>query len=1097
MFSTGNEIIMNTKTKITLSTLAAALLAMTVENHASASTNPFDGGIRPASGQWLSAVPGGFIPNVGQAPDAALKFVLRDRGVSAYFTGHGFALWNGHTTTTLLDGRAVRSPVAPRWQLVGAKSVEPVGGETFPHTVSFFRGNDPAKWRANVPAYRDLRYREVLQGVDLRVESREHGFEYTFHVEPHAKPELRFRYDGITGLEKSLTGDLIVRTATGHFTESRPVSFQFINDVKHEVASSFDLISSNEYRIVVGSYDERHELVIDPVLDWSTFLGGSQSDLIRDVKVGPDGHLVVIGDTLSTDLPDGGAGFSTGPVAAEDAFVAKVTADGTQLIWLGYLAGSMSDIPGFKGLALDGAGHVYVAGRTESPNFPVTTGAVLAGASDVFVSKIASDGSALLFSTLLGGANHDWGWGIALDAAANVLLTGFTLSADFPALNAFDATFGGARDVFVTKLNPAGAVLWSSFLGGADEERPAAIRAAANGDVVIFGDTSSSDFPVTAGAFDTTLGGANDAFVTRIQSDGSQILWSTFLGGSANENDLATQAGAWFLSWGRGDMQVDNAGNILVGGQTFSADFPVTLGAFDTALAGTSDAYIAKLAPTGSLLWASYLGGSGSGASGVREEIAWGITVNPWDEIFVVGRTDAASFPVTSAAFQTSYRGGAQDGFLTQLSADGAALLYSSFLGGAYDEVALGAHYDSGNLFVAGWSLSGDYPITAGAGHTGCVSCPNNADGYVMKFLDAFIAHDGFESGNYSGGIGWSGNWAASGDVSILTSSGPHSGSRHVRLRRGTGLLSRTANVSTGSTTLKLGFWSKVHSFEGAEHANVRVSANGGSLTTVLTLASAQGDNVYHYYEIDLTSFLPATQIQIAFDAAMSASNDQWYLDDIRLTGTSEPVPPVANAGVDQTVTDTDNSGMEDVTLNGSASFDPDGGGIVSYEWKEGATVLGATASINPSLPVGVHTITLTVTDDEGATASDDVQITVNAPPPPPANPLHSGDLDGSSANSGKNWKATVVITMHDGNHAPVANATVSIQWSGGASGSSSPVTDANGRCTVISGNISKQSLSATLTITSVTHATLTYSAAANHDPDGDSNGTSITVNKP
>jgi len=1086
---------MNTKTKITFSMLIATFLAMTVGTHASASTSPFDGGIRPEAGQWLSAIPSGFVPNVGQGPVAAVKFVLRDRGVSAYFTEHGFTLWNGQTTTTTQDGCEVKIPDAPRWQLVGAQPVEPVGGDTFPHTVSFFRGNDPTKWHANVPAYRNLSYPEILKGVELRVESREQGFEYTLHLEPHAKPELRFRYDEITGLEKSRTGDLIVRTATGHFTESRPVSFQFINGVKHEVASSFEILSSNEYRIVVGDYDARHELVIDPVLDWSTLLGGSQGDVLRDVKAGPDGQLVIIGETLSTDLPGTGAGFSTGAAGAEDAFVAKLTADGTQLIWLGYLGGSTSDIPGFKGLALDGAGNVYVAGRTASTDFPVTTGAVLAGGSDAFVSKIASDGSALLFSTLLGGANQDWGWGIEVDPAANVLLAGFTLSADFPTLNAFDASLGGARDVFVTKLNPAGAVLWSTYLGGVDEERPAAIRAAANGDVLIFGDTSSTDFPVTAGAFDTALGGANDAFVTRIQSDGAQILWSTFLGGSANENDLATQAGAWFLSWGRGDLQVDNAGNILVGGQTFSADFPVTAGAFDTALAGTSDAYIAKLAPTGSLLWASYLGGSGSGASGVREEIAWGIAVNPWDEIFVVGRTDAASFPVTSTAFQTSYRGGAQDGFLTQLSGDGATLLYSSFLGGASDEVALGVSYASGNLFVAGWSLSGNYPFTAGAGQTGCVSCPNYADGYVMKFLDAFIAQDGFESGHYSGGSGWAGDWTASGDAGILTSAGPHSGTRHVRLRRGTGLLSRIVGIPVGTTSLKLGFWSKVHSFEGTEHANVRASSNGGSLTTILTLTSSLpfNDNVYHYYEIDLTGFLPATQIQVTFDANMGDMSDNWYLDDIRLTGTQGNIPPVANAGADQTVTDTDGNGTESVVLHGTASFDPDGS-IATYEWKQGAIVLGNTASLNWNAPVGANIYILTVTDNEGATSTDTVQVIVNAPPPP-ANPLHVGDLDGTSASSGKkNWAATVVVITHDGNHNPVPGATVSISWSGGVTASA--VSDANGRCT-FTRTLSNSSPNTTLTITSVSHPTLIYSVGANHDPDLDSNGTRITVNRP
>jgi hypothetical protein len=290
-----------------------------------------------------------------------------------------------------------------------------------------------------------------------------------------------------------------------------------------------------------------------------------------------------------------------------------------------------------------------------------------------------------------------------------------------------------------------------------------------------------------------------------------------------------------------------------------------------------------------------------------------------------------------------------------------------------------------------------------------------------------------------------------------------------------------------------LGFWAKVNSFEGSDHAEVNVSADGGSFVNVASFTAAQSDGKYHYYEIDLTSLLPATQLQVVFDAGMDSVNDSWFVDDIRLTGTSAPVPPVANAGPDQTVTDTDNSGAETVTLNGSASFDPDGGAIVSYEWTEGATVLGSGVSINTSLAVGAHTITLTVTDDENATASDTVVITVTAPS---ANSSHCGDLDGSAANQGsQKWKATVTMTIHDASENPVAGATVSIQWSTGATGTAT--TGANGQGTFTLSNLSKQTPSVTLTIMSVTHATLTYAAGANHDPDGDSNGTSITVPKP
>lgn len=1011
---------MKTALTVILATLASALLGAATP--LSASEAPAQSrGARPAQLQpiqvaRLSAIPQGFIPNVGQWPNEFVRFGLRDSGASAFFTDQGFVLWNGQTTTTTHDGVALELPVAPRWRLIGAKPVEPVGGEKFAHTVSYFRGNDPAKWRAKVPAYRDLRYPGILNGVELRVASRESGFEYSFHVQPHAKPDLRFRYDGITGLEESLTGDLIVRTAHGHFTESRPIAFQWIDGTKRDIASSFQIVSAKEYRIVLGPYDERHELVIDPVLDWSTFLGATYSDDIRDVKIDPSGNICVAGIATSTDLPDTAA-FSTGPgvnydsnlgVWFEDTIVAKLSPDGAQLLWLGYLggAGATDDYVGWNGLAADSAGNLYVSGYSTSPDFPVTAGAFQGnpgGDWDAFVTKIRFDGANILWSSFLGGADVDWSVGIALDSQENVVLTGFTLSSDFPTLSASDPTLGGARDAFVTKFDAAGAVQWSTYLGGSgNADRSAALVANAAGEIFVFGDTDSADL-ATAG--DTTLGGANDAFVTKLSANGVPA-WTTLIGGSGLENDEVNPYSP--IAFSRGDIVLDSAGHVLIGGETTSSDFPVTPGAFDVTLSGTADGYVAKLAGNdASLLWASYLGGSGGGQF---QDRVWGIAVNPWDEVFLIGRTDSPSFPVTADAVQTSFQGGMQDGFLTKLSVDGSTLLYSTYLGGSeYRDVALGIAYDAGSVFVAGWAVSASFPATAGAYQTACFSCNLNgwADGVVLKFLDAFIAHDGFESGNYSGGTGWTGNWTATGDISILTSFSPHSGSRHVRLRRGTGLLSRTVTVPPGTTTLKLGFWSKVNSFESADNAVVRVTPAGGSPTTLITYAAAHSDNTYHYDEFDLSSMISAASIQITFDANMSGTDDQWYLDDVRVTGKS-------------------------------------------------------------------------------------------VAPPPPADPLHSGDLDGSATNSGKNnWKATVVVTMHDGNEQPVQGATVLIAWGGGASGTASLVTDASGRCTFVSGNITKSSPNATLTITGATHSTLTYSAVVNHDPDGDSNGTSITVNKP
>lgn len=1033
--------------------------------------DPVQEPLLPVAATSLHAIRRGFVPNPDPRRDAAVRFVLQEAGVTAYFTPSGFVMWNGRTTRGLRDGRVTDVPVAPRWELVGAKPVEPVGGDTLPHTISCFRGSDPRNWRSGVPGYREICYPGIRPGVDMRLATRAQGIEYSFNVQPLARPDLRFRYDGIVGLEKKSDGGLVVRTADGHFTESAPIAFQWVGEERREVPAWFEVVSATEYRLVVGEYDERHELIIDPVLDWSSFLGGTYLERLRSIQVDPDGNILVAGDASSIDLTDS-AGFTTGPGVnihpstgawVDDVILAKISPDGTRLLWAGYLGGSgpTVDLLGWKGLGVDAAGDVYLTGTTSSPDFPVTVGDPPSGSAEAFVTKIKADGSAILWSRVLGGANEEYGFALALDPAGDLALTGTTRSANFPVTaGAFDATLGGSQDAFVARLSGLSGVLqWSTLLGGSSEEHVVGLAAADNGDFVILGDTASADFP-TANALDATLGGVNDAFVTRLAGDGTGLVWSTFLGGSAKEHDQLVGGGSWPFSWAKGDIALDGSGNVVVVGQTFSADFPTTAGAYQTARRGQDDAFVTKISADGSqYLFSTYLGGTGPSDPDGREEIAWGVAVNPWNEIFVGGWSQSTNFPTTAGAFKTAQPNLVRyDGFLSKLDAAGTQLLYSSYLGGSENnDVVLDLDYHSGSVFLAGWSAAATFPTTAGAFQPGCVSCgiPNNwaSDGFAVKFLDALVAHDGFESGGFAGGLGgWTGGWTASGDISVLTTSSPHSGTRHVRLRNSTGYLQRTVQVPPAAVSLKLGFWAKVESFESPDQAQVLAKSTGASFTPVASFTPAHSDSRYHYYEIDLTSFLPATQIQIAFDAGMNASSDSWYLDDIRLTGTSGIVPPIADAGADRTVTDSDNSGAEAVALNGAASSDPDGGGIVAYEWREGSTLLGTTVGISPVLPVGTHTLTLTVTDDEGATASDTVQVTVNpfvAPVEVFADGFEVGEWNGlwtedtqnrwtrtSARKSVGSWAAEVVGSATDAaltspaiNLAGRTSATITFDW--------------------------------------------------------------------
>jgi hypothetical protein len=437
------------------------------------------------------------------------------------------------------------------------------------------------------------------------------------------------------------------------------------------------------------------------------------------------------------------------------------------LVYSTYLGGASDDL-GF-GIAVDAAGSAYVAGLTVSTDFPTTTGGfdTTNEPFDAFVTKVNSTGSALVYSTYLGGIGFDQGLGIAVDAASNAYVTGETSATNFPTTpGAFDTSFNGGSDVFVTKLNAAGSdLVYSTYLGGSgpfgDEGRGIAVDVAGNAYVTGF--TTSTDFPTTTGAFDMTFNGNADAFVTKVNSTGSALVYSTYLGGTSDELgngiavDLARNAyvtgvttstnfpttlgtfdatfsgsrdafvtklnttgsapllystylGGTFFDQGLG-IAVDAAGNAYVTGETSSSDFPTTLGAFDTTHNVSVDAFVTKLNATGSapLLYSTYLGGSsGDGGNGIAVDAA--------GNAYVTGSTQSTDFPTTPGAFDTTFNGG-PDAFVTKLNATGSApLLYSTYLGGIPVDVGSGIAVDAaGDAYVTGFTQSTNFPTTPGA----------------------------------------------------------------------------------------------------------------------------------------------------------------------------------------------------------------------------------------------------------------------------------------------------------------------------------------------------------------------------------------------
>src|SRR3990172_3356909 len=426
-----------------------------------------------------------------------------------------------------------------------------------------------------------------------------------------------------------------------------------------------------------------------------------------------DGPLVA----TAGDPPLGGA-FR--PVGARRAGFDCRGWDGTHpldidpLFWASYLGGGLRDEA--YAIDLDGAGNPVVAGYTYSTDFPATPGAydvTYADFGDVFVAKLRPDGSSLLWVTYLGGGGADWGYGLALDGLGNAVVTGSTLSTDFPATpGAYDVTYSGAAEVFVAKLSAGGSsLLWATFLGGGGADWGSGLAPDGLGNAVVVGDTASANFPATPGAYDASFnGGPWDAFVAKLAANGSSLLWGTYLGGGDVDGGRA--------------VALDGAGNPVVAGATFSANFPATLGAYDISSNGGGDAYVAKVGATGSsLLWATYVGGAG-------EDTPLAVKLDNSGNAVVAGISESTDFPTTPGAYEVTYSAdfpatagtydmtlnGTTDAFVASLGAAGSSLLWATYLGGGSDERAHALALDgSGNAVLAGRTSSADFPATPGA----------------------------------------------------------------------------------------------------------------------------------------------------------------------------------------------------------------------------------------------------------------------------------------------------------------------------------------------------------------------------------------------
>ncbi len=576
---------------------------------------------------------------------------------------------------------------------------------------NYLIGNDPSKHASYVGLYKEALIKEVYKGIDMRYYFDKGSLRYDYVVKPGADPrQIQFKFEGAENSYLNEKGELVFTTCFGEVKNADLYTYQEEN--KMQVKSKF--IKTDEgFSFDLGNYNKSQTLIIDPLI-YSTYIGGSGYEVGLSIALDVSANAYITGQTSSINFDTSSGAFQTINSGNNDIFVSKLNASGTALIYSTYIGGSNNDLS--NSIAVDALNNGYITGNTTSNNFNITPGSfqtTLAGNNDIFVSKLNSTGSALIYSTFIGGSSDEAAYSIALDIQGNVFFTGATNSTDYDiSLGAFQPTKEGTSDVFVSKLNATGnALIYSTYIGGSSgDSRGQAVAIDGLGNAYITGYTNSNNYDITPGAFQANITGGWDVFVSKLNATGTILVYSTYLGGSNSD-------------WGN-SIAVDNLGNAYITGITYSSNFDIIPGAFQANFAGNSDIFVSKFNANGtSLIYSTYIGGSSYEDSKV-------ITLDPLNNAYVSGFTLSANYDITQGAFQTIYAGG-EDIFVSKLNATGTALVYSTFVGNAgWDRCFSIALDASNNLYITGFTYSTNYYITPGAFQT---VNGGNTDVFVTK----------------------------------------------------------------------------------------------------------------------------------------------------------------------------------------------------------------------------------------------------------------------------------------------------------------------------------------------------------------------------
>jgi muconolactone delta-isomerase len=639
--------------------------------------------------------------------------------------------------------------ISERW--VGGKVQTITPEKELPTRISFFVGNDPSKHKTNLPTYRYVSLGEVWSGIEVKLKATQKTVEKLFYVKPGADPsEIVVEVDGAKGLRLSKDGEIIIQTGLGELKLSKPIAWQEKDGKKLSVEVSYKLLGKNRYSFEVAKADPSLPIVIDPILQ-STYLGGGGYDEAHAIAIHPKtGEIYVVGWTSSTSFPKTTGGAQASKSRDYDAFVARLNSNLTRILQSTYLGGNDSDYA--YALAIHPTtGEIYVAGDTESTDFPKTTGGAQAeyGGSinifpfrypyisdligDAFVAKLSADLTQLLQSTYLGGRNRDTIRAIAIHpTTGEVYVAGYTFSLNFPGTNGgAQAKNSGYYDAFVARLNPdLTRILQSTYLGESESDYAYALAIhPTTGEIYVAGSTEYSEL--------LGFGTGYNVFVARLNKELTQIFITFYFGGSSDDYVRALAIHP-------------KTGEVYVAGYTYSTDFPKTTGGAQANNSGGSDVFVARLnKELIQLIQSTYLGGR-------FDDEAYALAVHPkTGEIYVAGKTYSEDFPQTAGGAQAQAKHeknifssliSIDNGFVARLNPDLTQILQATYLGGSWGaEVhALAVHPKTGEVYVAGETSSEDFPQTAGGAQA---KYSGSDDAFVARLSADLAAGRGFGSG--------------------------------------------------------------------------------------------------------------------------------------------------------------------------------------------------------------------------------------------------------------------------------------------------------------------------------------------------------------